>query len=69
MIKKEKSRYPDEEYNKVQRYMNRKTGSVGTYDDWWYENEEGKTVNAVDLNEVVQVTWNSYSQGWISNEK
>lgn len=33
-------------------YMNRETGSVGTRDDWDYETEDGKTVNAVDLGEV-----------------
>jgi hypothetical protein len=35
-------------------YMNEFTGSVGTYDDWWYENEDGETVNAVDLGEVIE---------------
>ena len=37
------------------QYMNIKTGSVDTYDGWYYENEDGKTVNAVDLGEVVEV--------------
>jgi len=37
-------------------YMNIATGSVDNYEGWWYENEEGKTVNAVDLGEVVEVT-------------
>ena len=36
-------------------YMNIETGSVDTYDGWEYENEDGKTVNAVDLGEVVEV--------------
>lgn len=36
-------------------YMNPVTGSVDTYDGWWYENEDGEKVNAVDLGEVVAV--------------
>ena len=36
-------------------YMNSATGSVDTYDGWWYENDSGETVNAVDLGEVVEV--------------
>lgn len=36
-------------------YMNIDTGSVGTKDDWWYENEDGEEVNAADLGEVVEV--------------
>ena len=36
-------------------YMNEKTGSVAPYECWDYENEEGITVNAVDLGEVVAV--------------
>lgn len=36
-------------------YMNPNTGSVGDYDDWYYENEDGIEVNAVDLGEVVKV--------------
>ena len=36
-------------------YMNPKTGSVGTYDDWYYTDGEGKTLNAVDEGEVVEV--------------
>ena len=37
-------------------YMNPHTGSVDDYDGWWYKNEQGETVNAVDLGEVVEVT-------------
>lgn len=40
---------------KKKTYMNLDTGSVGTYDDWWYENEDGEKVNAADLGEVVEV--------------
>jgi len=36
-------------------YMNAKTGSIGEYEDWYYDDETGKTVNAVDLHEVVEV--------------
>ncbi len=35
--------------------MNPATGSVDTYDGWWYENENGQLVNAVDRNEVIPV--------------
>ena len=31
------------------------TGSVDTYDGWWYEGENGEKRNAVDRNEVVAV--------------
>lgn len=36
-------------------YINVKTGSTGTHDDWDYKNESGETVNAVDLGEVIEV--------------
>ena len=36
-------------------YMNIETGSVDTYDGWYYKNENGESVNAVDLGEVVEV--------------
>lgn len=37
-------------------YMELNTGMTGKYDDWYYVDEEsGKMVNAVDLNEVVLV--------------
>lgn len=36
-------------------YMNPVTGSVDTYDGWWYEDENGEKRNAVDRNEVVAV--------------
>ena len=36
-------------------YMNVETGSVDTYDSWEYEDINGETVNAVDLNEVIEV--------------
>lgn len=41
-----------------QMYMNLGTGSVDTYDGWWYDNENGEKVNAVDLGEVVEVKKN-----------
>lgn len=36
-------------------YMNVSTGTVGSYADWDYEDENGKNVNAVDLGEVTEV--------------
>ena len=39
-------------------YMNPETGSIGRYSDWFYETEDGSEVNAVDLNEVVEVKKN-----------
>lgn len=39
----------------MKEYMNIETGTVGTYDDWFYTNEDGETVNAVDLGEVVEI--------------
>lgn len=39
-------------------YMNAETGSVGTYDEWWYQNKYGDEVNAVDLGEVYEVYLN-----------
>ena len=41
-----------------QYYMNEATGSVDTYENWWYEDEDGNKVNAVDKGEVVEVEWN-----------
>ena len=45
--------------------MNLATGSVDTKDGWWYENEDGKLVNAVTIGEVVEVQWSEDSQNWI----
>ena len=41
--------------NENKKYMNVATASVDTYDGWWYENEDGEKVNAVDLDEVEEV--------------
>ena len=44
-------------------YMNPETGSVGTYEDWWYDeidddgNYTGEKVNAVDLGEVFELLY------------
>ena len=38
-----------------QEYMNIKTGTVDTYSGWYYENESGELVNAVELGGVVPV--------------
>ena len=35
------------------KYVNVETGSIDTRDGWWYEDEEGEQVNAVDRGEVV----------------
>lgn len=45
-------------------YMNIYTGIVDDYDGWFYDNEEGDTVNAVDLGEVVEVTKNADGE-WV----
>lgn len=42
-------------WEKDAMYMNPVTGSVDTYDGWWYEDENGEKRNAVDRNEVVAV--------------
>ena len=36
-------------------YMNVETGSIGEYDDWWYIDNDGDLVNAVDLGEVEEL--------------
>lgn len=36
-------------------YMNIETGSVAPYDEWFYLDEYGTPVNAVDENKVVEV--------------
>jgi hypothetical protein len=46
------------EIKEEKRYMNPETGSIDTYDGWFYKNEDGKEVNAVDLGEVVEVDKN-----------
>ena len=47
-----------------QYYMNIFTGSVGTYDEWWSFDKDGRTVNAVDAGEVVRVDWNAMKDCW-----
>jgi len=39
----------------MQMYMNIQTGSIDYKEGWDYVNELGETVNAVDLDEVVEV--------------
>lgn len=41
----------------MRQYMNTETGSIDDYDGWWYENEDGAEVNAVDRGEVVEVEY------------
>ena len=38
-----------------QEYMNTETGTVDTYSGWYYEDETGELVNAVELGEVIPV--------------
>ena len=40
---------------KEKLYMNIFTGEVDVYDQWYYEDEDGNTINAVDLGEVMEV--------------
>lgn len=37
-------------------YYNVATGSTGTRDDWYYTDEDGHTVNAVDKGELLEIT-------------
>lgn len=37
------------------KYMNPMTGIIDSYDGWWYVDDNGATVNAVDREEVVEV--------------
>ena len=47
-------------------YMNPVTGSVDTYQGWYYENTIGETVNAVDRGEVIDVV--ASCDGWETAE-
>ena len=49
---------------KEKMYMNVETGSIDTYDGWWYEDKDGNQVNAVDRGEVVEVVWDEDGQYW-----
>ena len=44
-------------------YMNTATGAIDTYNGWWYQNESGEIVNAVDMGEVVEVV-KDYAGEW-----
>ncbi|MBO7638126.1 MAG: hypothetical protein J6S91_04030 [Treponema sp.] len=60
LAEKEKVEYLKEMMAEMDKhYMNIATGNVDTYDGWWYENENGEKVNAVDLGEVVEVVKNA----------
>ena len=48
----------------IRVYMNVHTGSVGTRDEWDYQDEDGNTVNAVDRGEVVEVKWDEETQDY-----
>ena len=45
-------------------YMNEKTGEIAAYDGWYYTDDDGKSVNAVDLGQVVEVEWNHDNCEW-----
>jgi hypothetical protein len=47
-------------------YMNEKTGSLGDYNAWYYENEDGQMVNAVDLGEVTEVELDEETNTWVA---
>lgn len=53
---------------KTQIYMNATTGEIGPYQDWWYETEDGLTVNAVDRKEVTPVVWSIEGKYWVESE-
>lgn len=46
-------------------YMQIHTGSVDTHDGWWYEDEDGLSVNGVDLGEVLEVEWDEEVLDWV----
>jgi len=48
----------------VKKYMNVKTGSVSNHSGWWYEDQNGKLVNAVDKGEVVEVVRDKKTKNW-----
>jgi hypothetical protein len=48
----------------AQMFMNIKTGTVDSRKHWFYENEDGEQVNAVDKGEVVPVFWGKETETW-----
>ena len=51
-----------------QKYMNPKTGSVDSFEGWYYRNDKDELVNAVLLEEVVPVYWNPHTNCWVEEE-
>lgn len=47
----------------MKTYMNVQTGETGTYDDWFYQDESGVSVSAVDTGEVSEV--NNIDGEWV----
>lgn len=41
------------------------TGAVGTSDGWFYQDENGWTVCAVERGDVVEVRWDDYTDTWV----
>ena len=58
--------------NSEQMYMHIHTGSVDSYDGWYYEHNPNKytkvEVNAVDRNEVVPVFWDTNTETWMETK-
>jgi len=48
----------------AQMFMNIKTGTVDSRNGWFYEDEDGEQVNAVDKGEVVPVFWGKETETW-----
>lgn len=42
-------------FKREKKYINLATGSIDTYDGWYYTDENGDTKNAVDEGEVFEV--------------
>jgi len=53
-------------------FMNEKTGEIDAYDGWYHTDDDGKSVNAVDLGQVVEVEWNhencEWEEVWVWNQ-
>jgi len=52
--------------NNEKMYMNEKTGSLGRYNDWHYQNEDGQMVNGVDLGELTEVELDEEKNTWFA---
>ena len=41
------------------------TGAIGTYEDWYYKDDDGITQNAVDNGKAVEAIWDYESEAWV----